>query len=119
MLFNSIGDENRYRKKEKALKKYFMRVYKYMIFKVLPTLRKENKKDGYYEVELPVNILFEKVYGKMLLKFYVEDDRAYFEDILPDNILIACYEKELPVYKGVPFETKKDFIKIKIMEILL
>ena len=40
------------------------------------------------------------------------------EDIEPNDILIACYEKDLPIYRGIPYDTKKDLEKIKIMEAL-
>ncbi len=119
MIFNTIYDENLFRKKEKALKRYFKKSHKYLHFKLIPTLNKNNKKDGYYEVALPTSELFEKVYGKMVLKFYVKDDKAYFEDILPDGILTLCYEKSLPIYKGIPYYTTKDLKKIKIMEKLI
>lgn len=109
-------DENLYRKKKKALARYFRRSYKYLSMKVIPTLGKEGKKDGIYEIYLPTEELFEKVYGKIYLHFSVKNDVAIIEDILPDDILISCYEKDLPTYKGIPYETIKDLKKIKIAE---
>lgn len=119
MVFATLYEENTYRKREKALKRYFQRAYKYLIFKVLPTLKEKNKIDGYYELELPSSELFKIVYGRLYLRFYVKDDNAYFEDIFPSELLVSCYEKDLPIYKGVPYETTKDFKKIKIAERLL
>ncbi len=119
MIFETLFDENEYRKKEKALKRYFKRIYKYLKFQVIPTLSKENKIEGYYELELPTSELFQKVYGKMYLKFYVKNDNAFFEDITPSEILLNCYEKNLPIYKGVPYNSIKDYKKIKIMEKLI
>lgn len=112
-------DENLYRKKKKALARYFRRSYKYLSMKVIPTLGKEGKKDGIYEIYLPTEELFEKVYGKIYLHFSVKNDVAIIEDILPDDILISCYEKDLPTYKGIPYETIKDLKKIKIVERLI
>ena len=119
MMFKTIYDENTYRKRERALKRYFKRAHKYLIMKVIPTLNNGNKIDGYYELELPSSKLFQKVYGKMYLRFFVENDVAYFEDILPNDYLMTCYEKDLPVYKGVPYETSKDLKKLKIAERLI
>ena len=112
-------DENLYRKKKKALARYFRRNYKYLSMKVIPTLGKEGKKDGIYEIYLPTEELFEKVYGKIYLHFSVKNDVAIIEDILPNDILISCYEKDLPTYKGIPYETIKDLKKIKIAERLI
>ena len=112
-------DENLYRKKKKALARYFRRNYKYLSMKVIPTLGKEGKKDGVYEIYLPTEELFEKVYGKIYLHFSVKNDVAIIEDILPNDILISCYEKDLPTYKGIPYETIKDLKKIKIVERLI
>lgn len=112
-------DENLYRKKKKALARYFRKNYKYLSMKVIPKLGKENKKDGIYKIYLPTEKLFERVYGKMYLHFSVKNDVAIIEDILPGEILISCYEKDLPTYKGIPYETEKDLKKIKIMERLV
>ena len=112
-------DENDFRKKQKALARYFRKSYKYLIFEVLPTLTKENKKDGLYSLELPSDELFQKVYGKIILKFSVKNDVAILEDIEPREILLSCYSRNLLTYKGVPFDTKKDFKKLKIMEGLI
>lgn len=119
MNFKTIFDENLYKKKRNALRRYFRKTYKYLIFEVIPKLKEHGKKDGLYELELPTDVLFEKVYGKMILKFYVEKDKAYFEDITPNDILIACHRGNLPLYKGIPYSTKQELDKIKIVERLL
>ena len=119
MNFNTIFDENLYKKKRNALKRYFRKAYKYLIFEVIPKLKEHGKKDGLYELELPTDILFEKVYGKIVLKFYVKDDKAYFEDITPNDILLACHRSDLPIYKGIPYSNKRELDKLKIMERLL
>ena len=109
-------DENDFRKKERALRKYFMRNYKYLIFDFYPKLIHEGKKDGIYEVKLNTNKLFESVYGEMKLQFSVKKDVAVLEDITPGDFLLDLYEKEIPCYKGIPYRNKKDLEKIKIME---
>ena len=109
-------DENEFNKKNRALRRYFMKSYKYFIFKLIPTLQKENKKDGKYEVKLPIDKLFEKVYGPIKVIFTVKNDVAILEDMIPDEILMKCFERDLPIYKGVPYCTKKDLQKIKIVE---
>lgn len=119
MSLVKILDYNLYKKKEKALKRYFMKSYKYLTRYVIPTLNKEHKIDGIYEIELPIDELFNKVYGKLLLKFSVKNDIAVLEDIVPNDILIYCYERDLPTYKGIPYVTSKDLDKLKIMERLL
>jgi hypothetical protein len=112
-------DENEFKKKERALRKYFMKNYKYLVFEVYPKLRHEGKKDGIYEVYLPSDELFEKVYGKIKLLFSVRKDVAVLEDLVPDEILIEGHKTELPTYKGVPYASEKDLKKIKIMERLI
>ena len=112
-------DQNDFNKKHRALRRYFMKSYKYIIFKLIPTLQKEEKKDGRYEVEIPVDKLFKKVYGPMKVLFSVQNDVAILEDIEPSELLMKCFERNLPTYKGVPYYRNKDFEKIKIAEKLI
>ena len=119
MAFVSFLDMNGYKKKERALRRYFKKAHKYLIFEAIPKLKNDGKIDGLYEVELPTDDIFEKVYGKMLLKFTVKNDTAIIEDIVPNDILIACYEKSMPIYKGIPYDSQKDLEKIKIVEKIL
>ena len=116
MAYVTFLDKNEYKKKERALAKYFRKAYKYLIFEAVPKLKQPGKKDGLYEVELPVDDIFNKVYGTLKLKFSVTKDIAMIEDIVPHDILKACYEKDVPVYKGIPYNTKKDLDKIKILK---
>lgn len=109
-------NENDFRKKERALRKYLMGAYKYWIFDAVPILQRENKKDGKYELELPVDKLFEKVYGKVKILFSVENDIVIIEDIIPNDILIAMFNRELPSYKGIPYRNEKDKFKIELMK---
>lgn len=106
-----------YKKKEKALSFYFKKSHKFLLFEVIPKLKESGKIDGIYEIELPTEPLFEKVYGKITLKFSVKNDIAIIEDIEPsDKLLEFFYSKELPTYHGIPYATKKDLFKIKLME---
>lgn len=107
-------DENDFIKKQRALQKYFTKCYKYLIFKAIPKLKEPNKIDGIYEVELPSEELFKKIYGPMKLKFSVRNDIAVLEDIVPGEYLINCYMRDLPVYKGIPYNSEKDLFKIKL-----
>lgn len=107
-------DENDFIKKQRALRKYFTKCYKYLVFKAIPKLKEPNKKDGVYEVELPSGDLFKRVYGPMKLKFSVQNDIVVLEDITPSELLLNCYMKDLPVYKGLPYDTSKDLFKIKL-----
>lgn len=112
-------DENLFTKKKRALARYFRKDYKYLMFEVVPKLQCDGKIDGLYEIEFPVEELFKKVYGPMILKFTVRNDVAIIEDIIPNDILIACYMKDLPIYKGIPFENEINLKKIKMMEAIL
>lgn len=107
-------DENDFIKKQRALEKYFAKCYKYLIYDAIPKLKTSGKKDGVYEVELPSEELFKKVYGPMKLKFSVYNDVAILEDLIPSEYLINCYMRDMPVYKGIPYDTKKDLFKIKL-----
>lgn len=119
MKYVQLLDENLYKKKELALKRYFRKAYKYLIFEAIPKLRQDGKQDGIYQVKLPTDALFEKVYGEMMLKFSVKNDIAVIEDIEPNDILLICHAKNLPLYHGIPYDSKKDLTKLKIMEKML
>lgn len=108
-------NENEFKKKERVLKKYIMGAYKYWIFEVIPILQREHKVDGQYELELPVDKLFEKVYGKLKILFSVKKDVVILEDIVPSEILTAMFMKELPTYYGVPYRNERDKFKINLL----
>lgn len=112
-------DKNEYVRKKRVLQKYFKKTNKYLVFEVIPKLKEQNKIDGVYQVELPTDKLFEKVYGKIVLKFSVQNDIAIIETIEPNEILTECYRRELPCYNGIPYANSKDLTKIKIMEKLI
>lgn len=103
-------------KREKALKKYCMGAYKYWIFDAVPKLQQGNKIDGKYELELPVDKKFQKIYGKVRVLFTVEEDMVVLEDIEPSKMLLDMFRKELPIYKGIPYRNEKDKFKIELMK---
>ena len=111
-----ILDDNLYKKKSQALRRYNMKAYKELVFDVLPKLRKDGKADGQYSVELSSDNLFKKVYGPIELLFSVKNDVVVIEDLVPHDILLAGFMKDLPIYKGIPYDTDKDLFKINMME---
>ena len=117
--FISYFDENLFRRRRRALSRYFKKCHKYLMFEVLPKLMEPGKKEGHYSIDLPTSELFERVYGKAVMKFTVKNDVAFIENIEPEDILDACYVVDLPVYKGIPYRDKKDLKKIKMMEAIL
>jgi hypothetical protein len=111
----TFTDANEFNKKLRALKKYQMRSYKYIIFKL------DYEKDfsmvkGRHELEIPTDPIFKKIYGQVKIIYYVFEEGLIIEDLVPGDILKACYMKELPSYKGVPFRDEKDIFKIKLVE---
>lgn len=109
-------DENEFKKKERALRKYFMGAYKYWIFEAVPKLQRLNKRDGKYELELPVSELFNKVYGIVRILFTVQNDVVILENIEPSEMLLAMHKKDLPTYHGIPYRDKRDKFKIDLMK---
>lgn len=111
-----ILDEMTYRKKLRGLKQYFMKSYKYLIFNIMPNLIELGKKDGIYSVDIPTDYYFEKCYGKLQLLFSVKNDVLIIEDLVPNDILIQCHMKLLPLYHGTPYYQNKDLFKLKLLE---
>ena len=109
-------DEVDYKKKERAIRKYFWKTYDYLMEEVIPILQKENKKDGKYKLELPVPNLFKKVYGEVDLLFSVKNDMVILEDITPNELLLEMYNRFLPVHKGIPYRNERDKFKIELLK---
>lgn len=105
-------DENEFKKKMRAVKRYSTNAYKYWLFDVIPKLKIEGKKDGKYELQLPVNEIFQKVYGEVKILLSVQNDVVILEDITPSDMLMEMHNKDLPTYKGVPYRNNKDKFKI-------
>ena len=75
-------NENEFRKKERAIKKYNMLAYKKLLFDFYPSLRdgnllgvitSNNVEEGItkYELKLPTDIMFNKVHGDIMLHYLV------------------------------------------------
>ena len=111
-----ILDENDYRKKLKGLKMYFKKSYKHLIFEIMPSLTEYGKKDGIYSIDIPIDELFIKCYGKLQLYFSVKNDLVIIEDITPCDILLQCHKGILPIYHGIPYYQERDLFKLKILE---
>jgi len=119
MGYIMILNETDYKKKERALRRYFTKSYKELIFDVVPKIKKQGKKDGLYKYELVTEELFKKVYGPLELQFTIKNDKAYIEDLLPSELLMEGFYRDLPIYKGIPYRNKNDLKKIKMMEAIL
>jgi len=117
MKHNYIIDyinENEFRKKERAIKKYNMLAYKKLLFDYYPCLREGNfvgvmvsrndtDKTEKYELTLPTDITFVKVHGNITLHYtvYLEQKTVVLETLTPEDILTEGHQKELTTYKGV------------------
>ena len=73
-------NENEFRKKERAIKKYNMLAYKKLLFEFYPSLKEGNllgvvasssTKEGItkYELKLPTDAMFNKVHGDIMLHY--------------------------------------------------
>ena len=128
-------NENEFRKKERAIKKYNMLAYKKLLFEFYPSLRdgnllgvvtSNNADEGItkYELKLPTDIMFNKVHGDIMLHYtaYHKQRIIMLDDITtPDNILTEGHQKELTTYKGVMVSkshAQKDIFKINLLNML-
>ena len=107
-------NENEFRKKERAIKKYNMLAYKKLLFDYYPSLREgnflgvlvsTNEKDHIdkYELTLPTDKTFTKVHGNITLHYsvYKDNNIVMLETLTPEDILTEGHQKELTTYKGV------------------
>lgn len=124
-------NENAYRKKERAIKKYNMLAYKKLIFDYYPTLREgnflgvltsqnEEKNILKYEFKIPTDKMFNKVHGDIILHYSVYQDQKIImlDNLTPDDILTEGHQKELMTYKGVMISkthADKDMFKINLL----
>ena len=107
-------NENEFRKKERAIKKYNMLAYKKLLFEYYPSLRdgnflgvlvSTNEKEHIdkYELTLPTDKTFVKVHGNITLHYsvYLDNKTVMLETLTPEDILTEGHQKELTTYKGV------------------
>ena len=139
-------NENEYRKKERAIKKYNMLAYKKLIFDFYPSLRdgkflgvlvSQNVQENIskYELKLPTDSMFNKVHGDIVLHYSVYQNQRIImldnltpdengtpgEDSNPDDILTEGHQKELTTYKGVMISkthADKDIFKINLLNMI-
>ena len=127
-------NENEFRKKERSLKKYNMLAYKKLIFEYYQDFREgkfsgvivsKNTTEGIveYELKLPTNPTFAKVYKDIVLHFTVYENQriVMLNNITPDDILTEGHQKELTTYKGIPISkshAEKDMFKINLLNML-
>ena len=126
-------NENEFRKKERAVKKYNMLAYKKLIFEFYPNFR-DGKFDGVivsnnalegiikYDLKLPTDATFAKVYHDIVLHYTVYEKQriVMLNNITPDDILMEGHQKELTTYTGVPISkshAEKDMFKINLLNI--
>ena len=124
-------DENEYRKLERSLKKYNMMSYKKLNFDFYPALRKgeilgelvsinKHDKTESYELQLPTDSLFVKVYGKVKLLYtvYKEQNTVMLTGLEPRGILMDGHKSELTAYKGIMISkanAAKEMFKIDLI----
>ena len=127
-------NENEFRKKERAVKKYNMLAYKKLIFEFYPNFR-DGKFDGVitskntgegiikYDLKLPTDPTFAKVHGDIKLYYVVYKDikTVMLDRLVPEDILSEGHQSELITYKGVMVSKEhsdKDIFKINLLGLL-
>ena len=127
-------NENEFRKKERAVKKYNMLAYKKLVFDFYPAFRdgnfmgvivSKNTKDGItkYELKLPTDRMFAAVHGDVKLHYTVYENQKIelLVSLTPEDILTEGHQKELSTYKGVMVSKShadRDMFKINLLNML-
>ena len=127
-------NENEFRKKERAIKKYNMLAYKKLVFDFYPSFRdgefkgvvvSKNTKDGItkYELKLPTDRMFAKVHGDVKLYYTVYENQklVMLDTLTPEEILSEGHQKELSTNKGVMISkshAERDMFKINLLNML-
>ena len=127
-------NENEFRKKERAVKKYNMLAYKKLVFDFYPAFRdgnfmgvivSKNTKDGItkYELKLPTDRMFAAVHGDVKLHYTVYENQklVMLDTLTPEDILTEGHQKELSTYKGVMVSKShadRDMFKINLLNML-
>lgn len=127
-------NENEFRKKERAVKKYNMLAYKKLLFDYYPNLREgnfqgvlvssnEKEKIDKYELTLPTDKTFTMVHGNITLHYsvYLDQKIVMLETLTPEDILTEGHQKELTTYKGVMVSkthAEKDIFKINLLNMI-
>lgn len=111
----TFENENDFNKKARALRKYFMKSYKDLIFNVSKNLKDVNSENGFYEIKLYTDSTFKKVYGDIKIIYQVLDDMAIIKDLEPADFLLDAHAVELNCYKGLPYRNARELFKIKLL----
>lgn len=127
-------DEAKYRKEERAIRKYNMLAFRTLTFDYYPKLREGNflgqivsknqkKNTVKYELKLPSDEIFSKVHGDITVHYTVNmsDNTIVFEKITPEELLEEGHRSELTTYKGVMISKThkdKDMFKINLLNMM-
>ena len=124
-------DENNFKKLERSLKKYNMVAYKKLMFDFYPKLRSgefvgelvsinKHEQTETYDLKLPTDSLFVKVYGEVKLNYtvYKENNIVMLNNLEPKDILLDALRSELTSYKGIMIfkaNAQKEMFKIDLL----
>ncbi len=124
-------DENYFKKLERSLKKYNMVAYKKLMFDFYPRLRKgdfvgelvsinKHEQTETYDLKLPTDNLFIKVYGEVKLNYtiYKKGNIVMLNVLEPQKILMDGHKSELTAYKGIMISkanAQKEMFKIDLL----
>ena len=107
-------NENEFKKKLRALKRYCPKAHKYLYFDILSKDLFEKKK-GSYEIELPTSKEFRLIYGQIKLIYSIQNRKIIIEDLEPRGFLLDGYKFELESYKGIFYRNEQDMFKINLI----
>lgn len=124
-------DENNFKKLERSLKKYNMVAYKKLMFDYYPKLRSgefigdlvsidKHDQTETYDLRLPTDSLFVKVYGEVKLNYtvYKSEGTVLLNNLEPKGILLDGHKSELTAYKGIMISkanAQKEMFKIDLL----
>ena len=127
-------DENNFKKLERSLKKYNMVAYKKLMFDFYPKLRSgefvgelvsinKHEQTETYDLRLPTDSLFVKVYGEVKLNYtvYKNNNIVMLNNLEPKDILLDGHKSELTAYKGIMISkanAQKEMFKIDLLNML-
>ena len=127
-------NENEFKKKERAIKKYNMLAYKKLYFEYYPALKEGNflgklvstnqaNNTSTYELKLPTDAMFSKVHGDIKLYYHVyhKEKLVMLDKFEPMSILSEGHASELVTYKGVMVSkqhAEKDMFKINLLNMI-
>lgn len=105
-------DENDFIKKYKGLRRICPTTFKYLCFKFFRNESLYTKPNGTYVETLPTSKDFVAVHGNVELHYTIKNKKIIIENLTPEPILLANYEGDMKIYKGIPYMDEKDKFKI-------